>query len=397
MYDEIFAQQLQSGEEVLPLRNFRSVTTSTDLSGLNLNWREADLPEALRTKHVHRLHPYLGKFIPQLVEIFLRKFEPRLVYDPFLGSGTTAVEANALGVACVGTDISAFNVLVSKVKTDAYDIEVLGKEAYRVLIALKAHRQNSQQDAGTNNVQFIANDYVKKWFGPQSQKDLLFYLNETDGYTYRDVFRIILSRAARSARLVKHFDLDFPNAPQTEPYQCFKHSRVCSPVQDAQKFLERYSADTITRIRSYSRIKSNAEVMINHGDSREVDLPRGIDLVITSPPYLGLIDYHEQHRYAYELLGIPMKADKEIGPAFEGQSQRAKAAYKEAMQQVFLHTREFMAPSGKMVIVVNDKHKLYDAALSGFKEVNRLERHVNRRTGRRQTPFFESILIWEKA
>ena len=51
---------------------FRSVTPETNLSSLNLNWREVDLPEKERTKHVHRLHPYLGKFIPQLVEIFLR-------------------------------------------------------------------------------------------------------------------------------------------------------------------------------------------------------------------------------------------------------------------------------------------------------------------------------------
>ena len=48
--------------------NFRTVEPATDLSKLNLNWREADLPEKERTKHVHRLHPYLGKFIPQLVE-----------------------------------------------------------------------------------------------------------------------------------------------------------------------------------------------------------------------------------------------------------------------------------------------------------------------------------------
>ena len=52
----------------------RLVTPDTPLGTLNLNWREADLPEAVRTKHVHRLHPYLGKFIPQLVEIFLRKY-----------------------------------------------------------------------------------------------------------------------------------------------------------------------------------------------------------------------------------------------------------------------------------------------------------------------------------
>ena len=46
---------------------------------LELSWSERDLPERERTKHVHRLHPYLGKFIPQLVEILLgRYFRPGL-------------------------------------------------------------------------------------------------------------------------------------------------------------------------------------------------------------------------------------------------------------------------------------------------------------------------------
>jgi len=69
------------------------VTPETPLETLNLNWRERDLPERIRTKHVHRLHPYLGKFIPQLVEVFLRKFfrAGQTVMDPFCGSGTTLV------------------------------------------------------------------------------------------------------------------------------------------------------------------------------------------------------------------------------------------------------------------------------------------------------------------
>lgn len=50
-----------------------------------------DVPERERTKHVHRLHPYLGKFIPQVVEWFLRHhFQPgEWILDPFMGSGTT--------------------------------------------------------------------------------------------------------------------------------------------------------------------------------------------------------------------------------------------------------------------------------------------------------------------
>jgi len=64
---------------------------------LELSWSEAELPERERTKHVHRLHPYLGKFVPQLAEVFLRRYASpgQLVWDPFAGSGTTLVEANA--------------------------------------------------------------------------------------------------------------------------------------------------------------------------------------------------------------------------------------------------------------------------------------------------------------
>jgi DNA modification methylase len=41
----------------------------------------------------YRLHPYLGKFIPQLVEWFLRRYfrEGDWILDPFMGSGTTLV------------------------------------------------------------------------------------------------------------------------------------------------------------------------------------------------------------------------------------------------------------------------------------------------------------------
>ena len=67
---------------------------------LELSWSEASLPERERTKHVHRLHPYLGKFIPQLVETLLDRHVPAggRVLDPFAGSGTTLVQSLESGI-----------------------------------------------------------------------------------------------------------------------------------------------------------------------------------------------------------------------------------------------------------------------------------------------------------
>ena len=96
---------------------------------LDLSWSERDLPERERTKHVHRLHPYLGKFIPQLVEALLERHVPRgRVLDPFAGSGTTFVQALESGLDAAGVDIAAFNCLLMRVKTREYNPFVLESE-----------------------------------------------------------------------------------------------------------------------------------------------------------------------------------------------------------------------------------------------------------------------------
>ncbi|MFA5858209.1 MAG: DNA methyltransferase [Elusimicrobiota bacterium] len=394
MYDNVIAQNIAKQYKRNPFTDFARINTNTNIEDLNLNWRERDLPEMQRTKHVHRLHPYMGKFIPQLAEVFLRKYNPKVVYDPFCGSGTTLVEANALGIASIGTDISIFNTLLSKVKTSEYNIFLLEKEVKDILNKLSIYMSNNLTNNSGHNI--TQNQYIKTWFAPNTQKELLFYLSLIKNYTYKDLFKIILSRSARSARMVTHFDLDFPKMPQVQPYFCYKHNRTCKPVTSAYKFLSHYTLDTLERIKEFSVIRTKANVTVNHADSRKVDLPKGIDMVFTSPPYIGLIDYHEQHKYAYELLGLQNNEIKEIGAAKNGQSEKAKHEYIKGINDVLLHTRNYMTQNGLVLIVVHDKFGLYKPDVVGFKEIKVINRHVNRRTGRRSTPFYESILIWQK-
>lgn len=383
------------------------VTHDTPLEDLNLNWSEKDLPERIRTKHVHRLHPYLGKYIPQLVEIFLRKFfkSGQTILDPFCGSGTTLVQANELGINSIGYDISAFNVLLTKAKVANYNIPEAKREIFDILEKVKFLTQPKRQMSlfepklSLPKLSDIDNQYLNEWFAPQALLELITYRNliYSEGYKYKDLLKIILCRSARSARLTTHFDLDFPNKPQTEPYYCYKHSRICSPTQEAIKFIKRYSIDTIQRIEEFSMLRTNASVTIEHIDSREADIPP-IHGVITSPPYVGLIDYHKQHVYAYHLLGLKDRQEYEIGRASNGTGQKALQEYKKDIAKVLAHTENAMLCNGRIIIVANDKANLYPkiAEMAGVEIESVVHRHVNRRTGRRSGNFFESVFILKK-
>ena len=377
-----------------PVTEFESITADTPIEGMNLNWTERDLPQSVRTKHVHALHPYLGKFVPQLVEIFLRKYQPKRVMDPFAGCGTTIVEATALGVPSVGTDISAFNCMLTSVKTKRYDVANLRKE---VLSTLSRAFPSDQPRLMETRAEFSERPYLTQWYAPEALASLKAYRAQIAGNRYEDVLKVILSRSARSARLTTHFDLDFPKKPQTEPYYCYKHKRTCVPTTDAKHFLKRYSLDTLRRIERYDEIRRSVEPQIECADARYFRYP-SCDLVITSPPYVGLIDYHEQHRYAFELLGIEDQSAAEIGPAKKGTSLSAQASYVDDMAAVFRNVATSLAPDARVVVIVHDRRNLYHeiAQKAEFGIEHELHRHVDRRTGRRASEFYESVFVWRK-
>ena len=135
---------------------------------LELSWSEDELPQVERTKHVHSLHPYLGKFIPQLVDVFLhRYFTPGdCVYDPFAGSGTTLVEANVFGAASVGCDISAFNCLLSRVKTASYSLGALE-------LGLKGALEEARRSPGRPRRR--AERMARAWYSERALRELLAY------------------------------------------------------------------------------------------------------------------------------------------------------------------------------------------------------------------------------
>jgi DNA methylase len=357
---------------------------------LELSWSERALPERVRTKHVHRLHPYHGKFIPQLVEVLLDRYvEPGgRVLDPFAGSGTTLVQALESGHHATGVELAAFNCLLVGVKVARYDLEALRAE---LLDAYGRLDRLPEPSSGPGRA-----GWLRDWYAPAAATELLAFRDLIPAYRYGDVLRVILSRAARSARRAAHFDLEAPRVPQRGEYWCHKHRRICRPVESAVGFLRRYALDTLARIDEFAQARApERTARIVNADARDVSYTETFDALLTSPPYPGLIDYHEQHRYAYELLGLDDRRELEIGAAASGTSRAAVEAYRSGIAAAFANAAASLAPGAPVLVVVNDRRGLYPEILAraGLRLESRLRRHVNRRTGRRAGEYYEDVLV----
>lgn len=448
--------------------------------GDDLNWALSfdNIKEAETTKHVHRLHPYKGKFIPQLVEYFLDthtdSFKTQacftkedIILDPFCGSGTTLVEANELGLNAVGIDISAFNALITNCKLYNYDIFDLSNEIAQISESLRKYLEKTntaefeEKLLGElykfNNEYFPVPEYKYKvqnklidgivygqekatlflstymslvnkfnidllqqkddsflntWFIKhiRNEIDVVFEeIKKVSNLQTKKILTVILSRTMRSCRATTHADLATLKEPVTTTYYCAKHGKVCKPIFSILKWWETYCKDTINRLNEFNKLRTNTMQYCMVGDSRNIDIFGEIDKkntafgnllktnkikgIFSSPPYVGLINYHEQHAYAYDLFGFDRNDELEIGPLYKGQGNAAKESYVQGIADVLNNCKKYLAEDYNIFLVANDKYNLYTriAEKAGMKIVKQYKRPVLNRTEKDKGAYAEII------
>ena len=354
-----YMEQLTIKIEVDELKNYyfkqlKKQNNWKNKLGQDLDWGLSfeHLKEAETTKHVHRLHPYKGKFIPQLVEYFLDRHinthkkeiyfsEGDIILDPFMGSGTTLIQASELGLHSIGIDVSEFNCLISRSKLENYDLSKLDSLAKNVLFRTLNFSQKTFDDSfdielreklnefnrknfpafefrrkvfqkkineekfgkeklaeflkenqeffeknGTKDKDSLLdesemNNFLNKWFSKRVRQELFYGLKlieEIEDKNIKNLMKIILSRTARSCRATSHSDLATLREPQIGPYYCRKHKKICTPINSILKHLTRYIYDTLERVENFSKLKREVHSEILHGDSRQIDIFNGIKM-----------------------------------------------------------------------------------------------------------------------
>ena len=263
------------------------------------------------------------------------------------------------------------------------------------------------------NIQFAGKgNFIDKWFMPPLIHEIELVKKEIGRQANRDtsdLLRLILSRTARSCRGTTHSNLATLDKPVNHPYYCQKHGKICRPVMSIIGWWKRYSRDTIDRLAEFGKLRTDSHQFCLNGDSRTADITamikdkhpglhkllkrqkaRGI---FSSPPYVGMIDYHEQHSYAYELFGFSRHDSKEIGAMANGKSRNAQDMYVKAMASTLQNCRKFMVDGFDVYLVANDRFDLYGriSELAGMKIVQEYIRPVLNRSERDQGAYSETI------
>ena len=220
--------------------------------------------------------------IPQVARRILREFRPEgrceMLLDPYMGSGTSLVEASLCGMSSVGTDLNPLARFISKVKTTRYDAMAIEREFRNIQNGLLFYSDEAvrERDFGRiSNREFWYSYDVLLRLSYLSQ---LISDNSTDNI---DFFNLALSEVVREASYTRNGEFKRFRMDK-------KHIATYNP--DVFKMFEEKVRRNIIGLVEYKKAVINDDVRI-YGFDSTLPIPddavakESVDIVLTSPPY----------------------------------------------------------------------------------------------------------------
>jgi hypothetical protein len=258
----------------------------------------------------HWIYPYRGKFHPQMVRGLLNILgvsRGSTVCDPYLGSGTTAVEASLLGANVIGVDISPLCVLLTKVKTQAWTVVEAVRECVQQILT-------------------------------------------------RSPLTLAVVRAPRVADpLVAEF---------LEVAKLVTASDVARRSREEEPSLRRNLASMLESVEAYAHAIKEFKLgpgVVNAriGDCRDLAIvgvrTATVDAIVTSPPYSIALDYVKNDDHALKAMGADIKTLRNRMTGVRGRGAKEKLAlYNEDMQLMFAEVSRVLKRGGAAAFVIGD-------------------------------------------
>lgn len=323
------------------------------LSAIDWNFNGSTTPAG----SVHALHWYPGNFIPQIPNFLIQLLSKPgdLVADTFCGSGTTGVEAVRLGRRAALSDLNRLAVSVASAKlvsvTDPAVAPALSQW-------LKESQLLALPQTGSESPPAFRNQTLADWLHPETYRQLNVLANrirECNLGALRQVLELIfsdvlftclstgLSKTSTGKNRRHHWGWVADNV---RPKELQIHQAI-------ELFLDRLLVADLTAKSDF--IESPLDYSVSQADARRVPFSsNSVDVIVTSPPYVGMIDYTKAGHVEYAWRGweILKERNDEIGARFRRKQLRGLEFYTEAMSLAFAEMSRILKPGGYCAIVI---------------------------------------------
>lgn len=307
---------------------------------------------------IDRIHPYPAKYTVDLAIEYIEKYSTKnnIIYDPFIGSGTSLLAAKYTGRNGYGTDINHIAILISKFKSTNFSKDNL-KNLYYYVEKLKQDFNSS-----IDGVELNSYPSIEHWFCKDAIQVLSYIKNsfslvedENELIFIKTVFSSIINSVSNQESDTRYAAIVKPRLNKEYIFTTF-----------IKKFLStlKLIESTIFETESTLFLKP----MLLDSNLCDTQIPSGsVDLIITSPPYPNTYDYYLYHKHRMNWLDFDVKysMEKEIGSRREFSSlKHPKEKFDNDMLSILTHCDKVLKENGYVVLVMGDgkiQGEIYEA------------------------------------
>ena len=238
----------------------------------------------------HAIHEvsYRACYKPQLPAYFLKKFcrKQSVVYDPFMGRGTTLIEAQLHGHRAIGNDINPLSIVLTKPRLDPPSLVVIEKRLLGVTL-------NNHLYLDPELLVFFQHDTLREVYGWRQYFSQRQPLDQVDAWL----------QMVACGRLTGHspgffsvYTLPPNQATSVKAQRKINTKRQqIPPYRDTKKLIWRKSRQLLRHSLPKHFNRRDALLLTASAEHTPQIPDNSVDLVVTSPPFLDTVNYRQDN------------------------------------------------------------------------------------------------------
>jgi site-specific DNA-methyltransferase (cytosine-N4-specific) len=316
-----------------------------------------------------KVHPYPAKYTIDAIEKYILKYsaENDIVYDPFVGCGTTLLAANINNRIAYGTDINGIAILISQLKITAYyenDIAELQN-------FVKSIRGNVMTGTKCEKKYYTS---INHWFCEIAIDTLSLILLEIEKAFCNSSKLLLFCKVVFSSVLTLVSNQESDTRYASKEKGITKQYIIDSFVKKFNLIL-----DIVANCEFSDCVLKSKVLQINSKSSSEKFGVNSVDMIITSPPYPNTYDYYLYHKHRMLWLDYSVEdaMQQEIGSRREFSSLKKPAEnFSNDIKEVFIDCDKMLKKDKYAVIIIGDG-QIGGYKYDSRKNIERIANEVN--------------------